>query len=56
MSFISLKIPIEVFYDWLKFGPLDTSFIPAEAEKIAYIAGALKKKYSLKSPNSFFQL
>ena len=45
---------IEFFQDWLKFGPLDTSCVPAETGKIAHIANALKKQYSLKSPNSFF--
>ena len=54
MSFIWLKIRIELFYDWLKFGPLDTSCMAAETEKIAHIAGAVKNYYSLKSPNSFF--
>ena len=27
----------------MKFGPLDTSCVPAETGKIAHIAGALKK-------------
>ena len=43
MSLISLKILIEFSWDGLNFGPLDTSCVPTETEKIAHIAGALNK-------------
>ena len=54
MSFISLKIPIEAFYDRLKFGPLDISFMPAETRKIAHLAGALKKIIFAQKSQFFF--
>ena len=48
---------IEFFQDWLKFGPLDTSCVPAETGKIAHIANSLKKNsIPSKVPIRFFQL
>jgi len=38
----------------LKFGPLDTSFMPAETGKIAHIAGALKKIIFAQKSQFFF--
>ena len=37
------------FYDWLKFGQLDTSCVPDKTGKVAHIADAPKKLFSQKS-------